>query len=111
MSDLTDIYHFEQITPRIGCSGQPTADQFALIAQADYAAVINLALADSDNALPNEGSLVTAQGMSFQHIPVRFDAPTLADLKTFFGVMRALTPRKVWVHCVVNARVSAFLYH
>ena len=25
--------------------------------------------------------------------------------------MRAFDGKKVWVHCVVNARVSAFVYH
>jgi len=25
--------------------------------------------------------------------------------------MRAMDGEKVWVHCVVNARVSAFMYH
>jgi len=108
---IESIYHFEQVTPRIGASGQPTNEQFESIAQAGYDAVINLALADSDRAIDHEGSLVTALGMSYHHIPVKFDAPSLADLQLFLGVMRALKDRRVWVHCVVNARGSAFLYH
>ena len=35
----------------------------------------------------------------------------MADLRLIFGVMKALEGEKVWVHCVVNARVSAFVYH
>ncbi len=107
---LEDIYHYEQVTDNIGSSGQPTADQFQFIKAAGFDAVINLALPDSDNAISDEGSIVTALDMSYFHIPVKFDNPTSEDLRTFSGVMQALGERRVWVHCVVNARVSAFLY-
>jgi len=111
MQPLEQIYHYEQLTDQIGCSGQPAREQFKLIHDAGYRAVVNLALPTSDNAIPEEGSIVTGLDMGYYHIPVKFDAPTLADLKTFFGVMRALDGGKVCVHCAVNARVSAFLYH
>ncbi len=108
---LDSIYNFEAITDWLGTSGQPTEEQFPYIAAAGYGAVINLALPTSDNAIANEGSIVTGHGMAYFHIPVDFTAPQLSDLQTFFGVMKALEGRKVWVHCVVNARVSAFVYH
>lgn len=111
MSALTDITNYVQMTDDIGSSGQPTREQFEDIAAAGYDAVINLALPDSDHAIADEGSVVTGLGMSFCHIPVDFAAPTVDELKQFIGVMQALEGRKVWVHCVVNARVSAFLYH
>src|SRR5262245_14033574 len=81
-----------------------------MIKDAGYDAVINLALPTSDHAIADEGSVVTGLGMSYSHVPVVFENPTLDDLRTFFGFMDALGGRKVWVHCVVNARVSAFLY-
>jgi len=111
MNHLQDITNFVALTDDIGSSGQPTREQFQSIAEAGYAAVINLAMPDSDHAISEEGSLVTALGMSYVHIPVDFAAPTVDDLRQFIGVMQALEGRKVWVHCVVNARVSAFLYH
>lgn len=107
---LDQIYHYEIVTDQIGSSGQPTEDQFADIAAAGYQAVINLAMADSDNAIPHEGNLVSAQQMSYIQIPVDFANPTMADLERFCGVMQTVEPQRVWVHCVVNARVSAFLY-
>mgnify|MGYP001820957291 CR=1 FL=1 len=109
--ELDAIYNFEAITESIGTSGQPTEEQFQHIAAAGYSAVINLALPSSDNAIANEGSVVTGLGMAYFHIPVDFNDPLLSDLRLFFGVMKALEGRKVWVHCVVNARVSAFVYH
>ena len=108
---LNDIYNFEAPTDWLGTSGQPRAEQFADIAAAGYSAVINLAMPTSDNAIPEEGSIVTGHGMSYHQIPVDFAAPTTSDLRRFFGVLKALEGEKVWVHCVINARVSAFSYH
>lgn len=110
MTTLKAITNYVPITDDIGTSGQPTADQFADIAAADYQLVINLALPTSDNAISNEGSLVTELGMSYWHLPVKFDAPTLQELQLFCATLEAWRGKKIWVHCVVNARVSAFVY-
>ena len=110
-AQLSDIYHFEQMTDWLGTSGQPSETQFAAIAAEGYSAVINLALNDHEFALPNEGQIVTGHSMAYFHIPVRFDAPKLDELRLFFSVLDALEGKKAWVHCVVNARVSVFVYH
>lgn len=94
----------------IASSGQPTETQFKEISDAGYDVVINLAMHDSDDAIANEGNLVSAQGMMYIHLPVPFDAPTDDHFNTFAGTMNVLAEKKVWVHCQVNARVSAFLY-
>lgn len=111
MSELSQITNFVQLTEDVGTAGQPTREQFAAIARDGYAAVINLALPTSDHAIPDEGSVVTGYGMRYVHIPVDFKNPTLDDLRTFIGTMRALEGKKVFVHCVMNLRVSAFMYH
>ena len=111
MTSLSEITNFVQLTDDIGTSGQPRPEQFDDIADGGYSAVVNLALPTSDHAISDEGSLVTGLGMSYFHIPVKFDEPTVDDLRTFIGVMKSMEGKKVWVHCVVNARVSAFLYH
>ncbi|TQV84000.1 phosphatase [Exilibacterium tricleocarpae] len=99
-----------QITDKIASSGQPTEAQFEEIAANGYEAVINLAMPDHKNAVVNEGSIVTSLGMAYIHIPVPFDAPNQDHLAVFSGCMDTLKNKKVWVHCVVNARVSAFLF-
>ena len=71
--------------------------------------VINLAMHDADDAIAEEGSLVSKAGMSYFHLPVPWEAPTADHLKTFIGIMDALDDKKVLVHCQVNARVSAFM--
>ena len=108
---VQDILNFVQLTDRVGTSGQPTPAQFADIAAAGYRAVVNLALPNSDNAIADEGGVVSALRLSYFHLPVLFDAPQLSELRTFIGLMRVLEDRPVWVHCAMNLRVSAFMYH
>ena len=107
---LSEIYNFRSLGDMLGTSGQPTAEQFQEVRGAGFKAVINLALPTSDNALPNEGSLVTGLGMSYVHIPVDFKAPTSQDFGAFCRVMEAFADRPVFVHCAANMRVSAFLF-
>jgi len=107
---LAEIYNFRLIDEKLGTSGQPREEQFAAIADAGFQAVVNIALPTSDNALANEGSIVTRLGLSYFHIPVDFGAPKAEDFRTFCGLMKALSPRKVFVHCAANMRVSAFVF-
>src|SRR5579864_3774719 len=107
MSHLTEIYNFRTIDEKLGTSGQPDEGQFRAIREAGYEAVINLALPTSDNALANEGSIVTGLGMAYVHIPVDFKAPTSRDFHAFTCVMDAFAGRRVFVHCAANMRVSA----
>ena len=66
---------------------------------------------DSDDALADEGSLVASHGMCYVHIPVPFDNPTATDLERFLAAMAMFDDDKVFVHCAMNYRVSAFMYH
>ena len=102
--------NFYQITEEVGTAGQPTVEQFKQIAEQGYSSVVNLAMHDSENAVPEEGSIVSSLGMSYFHIPVPFDNPTVDHVKKFIRVMDALDGERVFVHCAVNARVSAFMY-
>ena len=102
--------NFHQSQPDIGTSGQPTPEELHWIADEGYEVVINLAMPESDNALPDEGSLVTRLGMTYIHLPVPFDEPGASHLRDFIAIMSALSHRRIWVHCVINARVSAFMY-
>ena len=107
---IREITNFIQVSERIASSGQPDDHQFKLIASEGYKAVINLAMLNSENAIPEEGNIVTALNMLYVHIPVPFETPDVTHLQDFINVMGALSKQKVWVHCVVNYRVSAFLY-
>ena len=91
-------------------SGQPKENQFREISDAGYDCVINLAMPDHEDSIDNEGGIVTSLGMTYIHIPVPMAEPTVLHLEQFCGYMEAMRGRKVWVHCIVNARVSAFMF-
>lgn len=107
---MESILNICQLTERITCAGQPGAEQFALIAEAGYSVLINLAMSDASNAVPEEERIVRNLGMTHVHIPVPFDAPQLSHVRAFFGVMDAFRGERVFVHCALNLRASAFLY-
>jgi protein tyrosine phosphatase (PTP) superfamily phosphohydrolase (DUF442 family) len=107
---IEDIPNYKAISERLASSGQPDEMQFKEIAQAGFEVVINLAMPNSDNALPDEGYIITARKMSYVHLPVPFEAPSAGHLQSFLGVMNAFEGNKCWIHCVVNKRASAFLY-
>ena len=109
-ANLSAIYNFRSLGDNLGTAGQPAPDQLQSIRDAGFRAVINLALPTSDNAIPNEGSLVTGLGMAYVHIPVDFKSPTAQDFSAFCNVMDAFADRPVFVHCAANMRVSAFLF-
>src|SRR6266487_2930362 len=109
---MSEIYSFRPIGERFGTAGQPTQEQFRMVREAGFEAVINLALPTSNNAVATEGSVVTGLGMAYVHIPVDFKCPTAQDFRAFCRVMEAFDERPVFVHCAANMRVSAcmFLY-
>ena len=72
--------------------------------------IINLGLHTHEKALPNEAASVSRLGMTYIHIPVDFQNPTDQDFETFCSVMEQLKDVPVHVHCIANARVSAFFY-
>ena len=107
-AQLADIRAYLPISDHLATSGQPADADFALIRDAGYDLVVNLAPPADMHA--QEGFFVTSTGMSYVQIPVNWKAPSLDHLEQFFGVMEAHRDKKVWVHCFANMRVSAFVY-
>lgn len=73
-------------------------------------AVINLALPTSSNALPGEAEMITNKGICYFQIPVEWEHPEIDQLRIFFNLLDSFKGKKVWVHCALNMRVSAFIY-
>jgi len=110
MADLSQIKNFLQVDDNWATAGQPTAEQFADVGAAGYETVIYLGTPDSETALPNEGELVTRQGMRYVHIPVVWTEPKKSDFELFVAIMNAHQGRRILTHCVVNMRASAFMF-
>jgi protein tyrosine phosphatase (PTP) superfamily phosphohydrolase (DUF442 family) len=108
-SPLSGIYNFQAVSDHLGTAGQPTAKQFEAVKDAGYEVVINLALGNTPRDLPHEGQLLAQQGIDYIHIPVDFERPTKEDVRQFFEAMDRHQDKKCFVHCIANARVSAFV--
>lgn len=109
MSDPADILNWYRVTEQITSSGQPDAAQMAQIAALGVQHVINLGPHHNKDALDGEPQIVADLGMRYHYIPVEFDAPTQADYTAFRAAMAEIGDVPVHVHCIYNARVSAFL--
>lgn len=106
---LTDIYQFRQLTPDLATAGQPTVAQLDAVARAGYQVVINLAMADSDNAISGEAQRTAALGMDYIHIPVVWEDPRPEQVDRFFQAMQATRGQRRFIHCAANKRVSVFM--
>lgn len=106
---LETIRNFQQVSETLASAGQIGYEQIPLLEEQGYDVVVNLAVADEERN-GREGFLVAEAGLTYVHIPVDWNAPTLADLEMFFDVMEANEGRKVFVHCFANMRASAFVY-
>ena len=91
-------------------SSQPTAEWLAKAREHGYDMVVNLAPPQSQGSIREEGGLVGAGGVAYVNIPVDFGKPTAEDFRLFAEVMKAARARKVFVHCQVNMRGSAFTF-
>lgn len=105
--DATNTHH---VLDWLWTSGQLSEADIASLPELGIEIVINLATPSSSNALPGEAELVAREGISYFQIPVEWENPQLDQLEQFFCFMNAFKNRKVWVHCALNMRVSAFIY-
>jgi len=103
--DPQDIRGWQRLSPRITTSGKIEDKDVERLAEIGTCHVINLALADHPEALPDEEAKLAAEGIDYTHIPVPFDAPTEEHYRAF---VEALTGGEtpVHVHCIMNWRVS-----
>ncbi len=111
MSDLhTKITNYFQMTPELATSGQPCDEQIRQISKLGYTTVINLAPHTAQDTMPDEGRIVATNFMSYINIPVLYEDPQPEQLLMFCNLLDALKGQKVWIHCVKNSRVAAFIY-
>lgn len=107
---MEQILNYIKVNNKISTSGQPSAEEFNQIKEQGFEVVINLALHNASNAIQEEDKVVTNLGMSYFHIPVNFENPRREEALLFLKTMQALSDNKIWVHCAMNYRVTAFMY-
>jgi len=110
MYDLPEIINWRRLDHRISLSGQPTEKQLEQISQLGVTHIINLGPHTNKGALKDEAGTVADLGMNYIYIPVDFEQPTNEDFIKFCDAMELVADNPVHVHCIYNARVSAFFY-
>ncbi len=104
------MVNFLALSPLLLTGGSPTLQDFRDLRANGCEVVINLALPTSPDLIPDEAEQVVALGMQYVSIPVVWEAPTAQNLADFFTAIQACSERKTFVHCILNMRVSAFIY-
>ena len=109
MSDPDDIRNFLRLSPHITTSGKLDPDDPKRLAAMGARRVIYLAMADHPEAIPDADAAMAAAGLDYTHIPVPWTAPEESHYRAFVEALEA-DDTPVHVHCIMNWRVSAFLY-
>ncbi len=108
MSEQPGILNYRHLSGRLSSSGQPTEEQISDLAKSGARCVINLGPHRNTGALDDEPGTVATLGLRYIYIPEDFDAPSEADFATFCDALTDTAPDRTHVHCIYNARVSAF---
>ncbi len=108
MSDPDFIRAWQRIDERLTTSGSLTEADIAALAEIGVGRIVNLAMPDHPDILPDEAAACAAKGIEYRPIPVPFDAPGEGQFRAFQRALAGDDP--VHVHCVLNWRVSAFVY-
>ncbi|NJM51090.1 MAG: hypothetical protein HC843_09620 [Sphingomonadales bacterium] len=109
-SRLEQIFNFRRIDGRLTISGQPSEEQLTMLRDDGAEVIVNLGLHSHEKALPDEPASCAKLGLEYIHIPVAFDAPTEKDYQDFREVMAAQKNKRIHIHCIINARVTAFFH-
>lgn len=94
------------------CSGQPTPAALRRLGALGFDAVMYLAPFSVGDAVREEPELLRAQGIEFAHVPMVWDAPTLAQVDQVLDTLKRWqgVKRQVLVHCQVNLRASSLVF-
>ena len=107
--DPSDIRAWQRLSERVTTSGRLQERDPARLAAIGVRHVINLAMPDHPEALPDADTAFAAEGVAYTHVPVPFDAPDEAHYAAFVDALEN-SGEPLHVHCIANWRVSAFFY-
>lgn len=107
---LDEIINFRQYSEQFASAGQPTLEQFQVLADQGYERIVYIAFTNHPNALADEDQVVKGLGMEYMQVPVAFDNPLADDFYAFADSMQRNIDKKTLLHCQVNARATAFSF-
>ncbi len=105
---VNQAFNFKALNDFISTAGLLNEEQLNALGAEGYKVVINLLPQESEYAIKGEPSIVAAQGIDYEYIPVDFASPLESDYQRFSEAMSIHSGKKLMVHCAANYRVSAF---
>ncbi len=105
-----DALNTYQVFDWLWTSGQLSDGDIQSLPALGIDTVINLATPDSPNALVGEADRVTGLRINYFQIPVDWLLPEVGQFEQFAALLQACSGQKIWLHCMVNKRVSVFVY-
>ena len=110
-SKLQEIEQFEWIHAHLATSGQPTVEQLTEIKAQGFTTIVNLALTDASNHLPNEDRICLELGLDYIQVPLLWECPSSSGALFVIDLIDHLVQeQKVWVHCAQNMRASSLIF-
>ena len=108
---LCEISNFHYVHDHLFASAQPSEEQLLTIKEYGVSTIINLALTDSDPHLKLEDRICLELGLSYIHIPILWDAPSVEQCLLILDLIDHLIQEQiVWIHCAKSYRVSCLIY-
>ncbi len=89
-------------------AGMPDAAFIETLATQGVDIVINIAPPTISGTLQNEAELVADASMTYLNIAVDWNEPTQGDVNQFLAYMQTNAEAKVFLHCKMNMRATAF---
>lgn len=106
MSQLENIADYKKNNDNLSTSGQPTENDFVLIADEGFKVVVNIRPESEMMGVFDEKGIVENLGLQYYHVPMTFDSLNNEILSRFFEMMELQNDMKIFVHCHRNIRVS-----
>jgi len=107
--EINSLYNFHFWHTGLLSAGQPDEEELEGLAAKGVRRIINLDRVNSETALRDEAGLVTAMGLTYCHIPVRFEAPAAPEFHRFCAQMTDGEGQSCFVHCQANYISSVFV--
>lgn len=104
------ILNLQPVHACLVSSGQPSHAALVQIREAGFQNVINLALHDASNALPDEDRWVLEQGMDYYHLPLLWQQPSVTQGLLILELIHHLREEPTWLHCALNYRVACLMF-
>lgn len=105
---LATLTNYQVNSDSMLSSGQPEAEHFNALKTLGVRHVVDLIPGDRSA----EQALVEDLGLSYTHIPVDWEAPTIEDFKRYVSAMQSNSQpgSKTLTHCKLNWRGATFTY-